>query len=203
ISCLSNSEIEAITLNILNDEHGLPGEVLFSLPLNSSYDMVYGNLSWLNAHRVDFPIENLVLPAGKYWLNVQTELENTFWVITSVGNHLSGIAMKIAEDAERETMGDIQINAVFYAEGECEILSLEELNPSQFAYYPNPAFDVLNIISSKSIQKVEVFNLAGQRVKDENKSIGKLNISSLTAGTYLFRLTLDGGEVETFKIRKK
>jgi hypothetical protein len=39
-----------------------------------------------------------------------------------------------------------------------------------------------------------------QNLKAEN---GQVNMSGLTPGVYVFRVTLQGGEVETFKVIKK
>ena len=88
-------------------------------------------------------------------------------------------------------------------EGECATLGLQDLNNSDFAYYPNPAKDVLNITSQKTIESVQVFNLAGQTVMSNGKiANGQINVSTLTPGSYVFRVTLEGGQIETFKIIK-
>ena len=73
-----------------------------------------------------------------------------------------------------------------------------------FAYYPNPVKDVLNITSNKPVENVAVYNLAGQNVLANAKiNNGQINVSSLPTGVYVFKLTLQGGQVETFKIVKK
>ncbi|MET3730748.1 GEVED domain-containing protein [Moheibacter stercoris] len=89
-------------------------------------------------------------------------------------------------------------------DGECATLGLSDMSGAKFAYYPNPVDDVLSITSSKGVEKVEVFNLAGQFVMANGKvANGQVNVSTLTPGTYVFRVTLEGGQVETFKIIKK
>jgi hypothetical protein len=88
--------------------------------------------------------------------------------------------------------------------GECATLGLQDMSNYEFAYYPNPVNDVLNITSQKGVQSVEVFNLAGQQImKNAKVSNGQINVSALTAGTYVFRVKLEGGQIETFKIIKK
>lgn len=83
-------------------------------------------------------------------------------------------------------------------------LGLSDLNSFDFAYYPNPVKDILYINSQKAVKSVEAFNLAGQKVissKKMNKS--QINVSSLAVGTYVFKVTLEGGQIETFKIVKR
>src|SRR5690606_1763723 len=86
----------------------------------------------------------------------------------------------------------------------CQELGVTDLSGFDFTYYPNPVKDILNITSKQSVVSVEVFNLAGQKViNDAQVSNGQINVSTLPAGTYVFRVVLEGGQVETFKIIKK
>ena len=96
------------------------------------------------------------------------------------------------------------IEGMMLVEGTCETLGLSDMTSFDFAYYPNPVKDVLNITSDKTIESLSVFNLAGQEVLSNTKvSNGQVNISALPAGVYVFKARLQGGQVETFKIIKK
>ncbi|MET3732381.1 T9SS type A sorting domain-containing protein [Moheibacter stercoris] len=98
----------------------------------------------------------------------------------------------------------MNVEGDLFIDGECATLGLSDMSGAKFAYYPNPVNDVLNITTYKGIEKVEVFNLAGQSVMVNGKvTNGQVNVSALTAGTYVFRVTLEGGQVETFKVIKK
>src|SRR5690606_1007829 len=87
----------------------------------------------------------------------------------------------------------------------CENLGLSDLSSYDFSYYPNPATHTLNIKAQKPVESVSVFNLAGQQVMNNMKvnADGQINISALPVGTYVFKVVLQGGQVETFKIIKK
>lgn len=86
----------------------------------------------------------------------------------------------------------------------CEELGLTDLSSFDFAYYPNPVQDVLNITSQKGVKEVSIFNLTGQKVVNNAKlTQGQINVSALSPGTYIFRVVLEDGKVETFKIVKK
>lgn len=85
-----------------------------------------------------------------------------------------------------------------------QLLGTKDLFAHSFSYYPNPVTDVLNIATQKTIQNVAIFNLAGQQLVDQSKlSNGQIDVSSLSSGVYACKVTLEGGEVKSFKIVKK
>ncbi|MDR2206393.1 MAG: GEVED domain-containing protein [Flavobacteriaceae bacterium] len=82
-------------------------------------------------------------------------------------------------------------------------LAVGEAGNSGLAYYPNPVKDVLNITSKQKVESVEIYSVAGQKVMTVSKvSDGKVNVSKLSQGVYVFRVKLENGQVETFKIIK-
>ncbi|MBW7840203.1 MAG: T9SS type A sorting domain-containing protein, partial [Chitinophagaceae bacterium] len=83
-------------------------------------------------------------------------------------------------------------------------LGLSDLTAYDFAYWPNPVTDMLNITSQKPVESVSVYNLVGQKVIDGIVlTNGQIDMSSLAPGAYVFRVILEGNKVETFKIIKK
>lgn len=75
---------------------------------------------------------------------------------------------------------------------------------STFRAYPNPVKDLLNLSYSENITKVEVFNLLGQQVitKAINANKGQVNMSGLSAGSYLVKITANS-QVQTMKVIKQ
>lgn len=69
---------------------------------------------------------------------------------------------------------------------------VDENSTSAFAVYPNPAKDIVNITSkSEPISKVEIFNMLGQKVLDQNfdQNISQnVNVSNLQAGMYVMKI---------------
>ena len=61
----------------------------------------------------------------------------------------------------------------------------------QFSLYPNPAFDDIVYIKTKTIQPkiVMVYDIFGKMVLQKKIRSNSLNISSLVPGVYLLRLT--------------
>ena len=145
----------------------------------------------------------------KYWIAIESALDSTggftYWVSTAyMGTTLptwqnDGVNWFVYDDGAGGN-GE----GVMAIEGECETLGLSDISTTDFAYYPNPVNNILNIESRKNIESVSIFNMTGQKVisnlKVEN---GKVNLSSLSPGSYVFRVRLEGGQVETFKVVKK
>ncbi|HLW31505.1 MAG TPA: T9SS type A sorting domain-containing protein, partial [Aequorivita sp.] len=85
-----------------------------------------------------------------------------------------------------------------------EGLSVNNNTIEGFDFYPNPTHDVLNISAKKNIESVSLYNLLGQEVMATKvgATSSEINLSNLSAGTYLMEVTLDG-ETGTYKIMKK
>jgi hypothetical protein len=76
---------------------------------------------------------------------------------------------------------------------------VDENEAIRISIFPNPATDVLNI-ASESINRVEVFNMAGQRVWDGQYSENEITIATHNwgPGTYMVKVTANG----TAKVEK-
>lgn len=83
-------------------------------------------------------------------------------------------------------------------------LSTDSFDKSTFNFYPNPVKDVLNISYKNTIDEVQIYNLLGQQVYSNkvNAAESTLNVSQLTSGTYLVKVT-SNNETSTFKIIKQ
>ena len=88
--------------------------------------------------------------------------------------------------------------------GNTLILNVESVvDDNEFAVYPNPANDVINI-NGEEIQSVEIYNSIGMRVvsRDVNAS-ESINIADLTSGIYFMRILDKKGNLSTTKIVKR
>lgn len=84
-----------------------------------------------------------------------------------------------------------------------ESLATSDITKNRVSIYPNPVKNVLNFNGAKNISKVEVYNVAGQKVKAvDNLSDNKIELSNLTKGTYIIRASVDG-LVKSFKFIKE
>ncbi|MGN7866440.1 T9SS type A sorting domain-containing protein [Chryseobacterium sp. 22458] len=75
------------------------------------------------------------------------------------------------------------------------------LNKQISGVYPNPVKDILSIKTESSIEKVNVMNATGQKMKVEF-SYNRVNMSGLNAGLYWVEITLKNGEIISKKIIK-
>ncbi|MCG2612039.1 T9SS type A sorting domain-containing protein [Flavobacterium sp. SM15] len=73
-------------------------------------------------------------------------------------------------------------------------LGAESFDVASFKVYPNPVKDILNITYSSDITSVEVYNMLGQNVitKSINATLGQIDMSNLTSGNYIVKVTSDG-----------
>ena len=83
-------------------------------------------------------------------------------------------------------------------------LGIEDNAVEGFSYYPNPADDKLSLKAMDNIENVAIYSILGQKVIDQ--TIGdvtaELNISSLSTGTYIMKVSVNG-EIGTYKVIKR
>ena len=80
-----------------------------------------------------------------------------------------------------------------------ENLSINDNNLQNVIIYPNPTTSILNIENAEN-SMIEIYDLLGRVVLFENNiSINKqLNVSSLSTGTYLIKIS-NNGQIKTDK----
>ena len=85
-----------------------------------------------------------------------------------------------------------------------EYLKNSDFKAAPFTFYPNPVKDVLNVSYAQEIGSVAVFNLLGQKVieKSINSNAIALDMSSLSAGTYMVKITSEN-QSKTIKVIKE
>ena len=83
-------------------------------------------------------------------------------------------------------------------------LGVNDNEIAKFDYYPNPATNTINLSADSNIDTVVIYNLLGQKVLDQNvNSVNtKLDISTLSSGNYIMRVSIDG-QVGSYKVIKR
>jgi len=83
-------------------------------------------------------------------------------------------------------------------------LGVDSFDSINFSYYPNPVTDVLNLSFNQEMGNVSVVNLLGQQVisKTLNAKQGKIDLSGLSKGAYLVKVTV-GNQSKTIKVIKE
>lgn len=207
VNVASESLVSISEFNIREDNSSLPGAPIETMTLIPTSSTEYATTGSLTAYRVVFDLDTpITLTEGTYWLEpiILNEGGTTvYWDQTTLGNWGSLTAVS-ANNGDSWAINGDNYRSVFYIAGECEPLGINDMNSFDFAYYPNPVKDVLNLTSKKSVESVSVYNLAGQQVmKNISITKGQVNMSTLPAGMYVFKVTLEGGQIETFKVVKK
>ncbi len=75
---------------------------------------------------------------------------------------------------------------------------------NKITFHPNPVNDVLHVAAQQNIDNIEVYNLLGQKIMEANpnNTAADLNMSALSAGSYIVKLT-SAQATQTIKVLKK
>lgn len=203
MNIIASDETPVFSINILKDNNNTPGEALQTIDnLISTQQLIIGEKDGRFVYQVtiDLP-QAITLSAGKYWLQPIAigNYFGAFWEVTSTGNNYSTANIKIPN---QDNWQATNFQAVFFVAGECATLSNEDISKSNLSFSPNPVKDILTF-SSPDIEKISIYNINGQFIKEQKPTQGKLNVSFLKTGVYLFKAKLNSGKTETIKIIKE
>lgn len=214
MSTLQLGNIKNATIKIRKEENGMPGEVVYSVdqkgPKTENYfgywplegfplDVVAVDLEF----ELDEPVE---LEAGTYFLEIKATAFPFTDVLVWEATSLPGIGGNIfwSTDNGQSWTEEAGYNFVFNVEGFCRsTLGTNDVDNSDFDFYPNPVKNELNITSKSDLRNIRVYNLSGQMVLNSKSLTKKLDTSSLPTGVYLVKVELENGSIETFKILKR
>ena len=82
------------------------------------------------------------------------------------------------------------------------LLSIDKNNLENFKVYPNPTSNKLNLNSNKTIKKVSLFNIVGEKILSFNSNQKQINISNLSKGIYILRIQFEDHKSAVRKIIK-
>lgn len=126
----------------------------------------------------DLPLSQVGLPAGTYELCVATD-----------GTNISGVAVADPTASNNQSCVSVTVGTV----------SVEEKTLDQFSAYPNPANNMINVVSPVSFETVRLFDMAGREVYSFNgtSTTHSINVASLQVGMYF--LTIESNNAKTTK----
>jgi len=86
-----------------------------------------------------------------------------------------------------------------------DVLAANAFSLQDLAVYPNPATDVVTIANKELLSNVTVINLLGQEVLSQklNDTNASVNVSGLSIGTYVFKVTAADGRTASVKVAKQ
>ena len=91
-----------------------------------------------------------------------------------------------------EENGGLLLDSVYVT----SVLGTEEVTASNFAVYPNPANDVVNISANAGLNNVQIVDINGRTVKSakfDGTTQAQINISDLASGLYIMNIASDKG----------
>jgi len=77
---------------------------------------------------------------------------------------------------------------------------ISELNSVEISIYPNPASDMIQITSNSRIRSIVLMDLLGKELPLSFISKNQIDVSSLSEGIYLLKLSING-MIETRKVK--
>lgn len=199
------------TFNIRENFNDAPGEIIETFSLVPTEILPYDNYLSKTVFHLIFDLETpITLSENVYWLEpiLSTEgMEEVFWV-SSRDSDNRGYIMHLSNDSGQTWFANPASGLspmLFSVSGNCLIeLGVNTMDYLDFSYYPNPVTDELFFKTEKNINTIEIYNLNGQKLKTQTKiKDNKTTLKSLNTGVYLFKVKLEGGQIETFKIIKK
>jgi hypothetical protein len=86
-----------------------------------------------------------------------------------------------------------------------EPLGVSENTLANITLYPNPATSVVVLQASQEIATIQVLNLLGQRISSVtvNNTKSTINVSDLSAGTYIANVLFSNGNTQNINFIKK
>lgn len=192
---LTNLEGNPITIQIMDNNKGKPGNVIRSLYTKVSYanvingfveyaiepvavkDTFYiGILQFTDSEPIILGLDNNSPQySGKYFYNLSSEWIN----LSTVANNQTFAAAK-GSLMMRPVMGGIVKDVVLGTE-------YEEQN-KYLAVYPNPSNGVI-FWNDNSLKNVEIVDLQGKSVWKEKVNTSQLTVDTLNSGTYILLLS--------------
>ena len=186
------------------DDAGIPGAEIDNAVGNIVSSTITGQNFGRDFIRYELTLDTqVVLEPGTYWMEMTSDAEG--WETTTASAIGSALVFSNDSTSGAWVVDGTGAELVYEIVATCETLGVSDMDSFDFAYYPNPVKNELNISSQKSVKSVMVYNLAGQQVSTQkmNQTNGTVNTASLAPGVYIFKALLEGGQVETFKVIKK
>ncbi|MBW2960477.1 T9SS type A sorting domain-containing protein [Mesonia aestuariivivens] len=135
--------------------------------------------------------------ASNYMLSNGTDqitMRTNFWDADYIDEVIPTNTLNVVGIAAQFDNGTDPVTPQIFATDVNATLAADKFTTSQFSLYPNPASNGFVSIQTKTTGavNVEVYNLLGKRVLAAKNINSQLNVSALTTGVYLVKVSQDG-----------
>lgn len=124
----------------------------------------------------------------------QITMRTNFWDADYIDEVIPTNTVNVVGIAAQYDNGTDPVTPQIFATDVNATLAADNFTASQFTLYPNPTSNGFVSIQTKTkgAVNVEVYNLLGKRVLAANNINSQLNVSALTTGVYLVKVSQDG-----------
>lgn len=183
-------------LTVWADNNGKPGEELYRKTVSKP------NITF-NADTL-YKIADKLKLGGDFWIGTVNSTEDLLNVGFDKNNiHKDKLYYNLSGTWEQSTFeGSLMMKPVFgkFALGQTGIVKPSK--QVEFTLYPNPASNKISVhlLDSDQPERIRILNLNGQVLLSKPYENSEIDISNLTAGIYLFQLTLRNQTTTTKKL---
>lgn len=127
----------------------------------------------------------------------------------SLGIETNGVKMSLpsAISKDGKKIAGTGVNAsnqivAFYLDLTRYLAANDLVANENISIYPNPVKDVIHIEGKSKIDKAEIYNMVGQKIKTFSSVESRIDVSSLSKGNYVLQLFVKGEVSQRFKFIK-
>lgn len=187
-----------------SEVHNLVAGETYTLTVSSTYINHYFAV-WIDSNNnLEFTESELLIGDG---FCEEADTEYTFEITIpedfAVGEHVmrlrSGYGLPVEDACELISFG-MTIDFTANIEG---MMSTVELQKADFAVYPNPAKNEINIEATNNIKEISISDLSGRTLHHRtslNENNLKLNVQNFPAGIYILRITDAEGKTNSKRV---
>ncbi|RUA10163.1 MAG: hypothetical protein DSY82_05100 [Flavobacteriia bacterium] len=99
--------------------------------------------------------------------------------------------------------GTIEIDKITFTSEVLAVDDVDLVDDAKISLYPNPTCDLLSVHAPKPIEKIEIYNMLGQKAMSKTDSLKTLNISQLEKGIYVLKIYQEGNIVSSKRFIKQ
>ncbi|PWI30969.1 hypothetical protein DI383_05915 [Flavobacteriaceae bacterium LYZ1037] len=169
---------------------------------NPELEFYYANVNWvgdIDELRVFYKTD-----ASQPWVQIGTDYlaEQTQWTNVTLTLPNPSATYYVAFEGTSNWARGLNVDDVTIR---LAPLSVEDFSITELSYYPNPVKNTFYISHSSQITSVEVYDLLGKKVLENNNHQGtsiQLDMSGVATGSYIAKI-YSGNNFQTIKIQKQ
>lgn len=119
--------------------------------------------------------------------------------------YTKGLSYSVSKDGYQTYTASADITSNKTINVNLTLTGIDDSKADSPTIYPNPAIDMIHIITPAPAELIEIIGITGQlakRVKPQNSATTEIPVGDLAQGTYIVRIKLSGGKLVHSKLVK-